>query len=276
MRGELLCVDRARRTVTLSPTDGGDGACRVVGYDKLVLALGAVSHFHGVPGAAEHALTLDDVSDAETFRRRLIAACVHAAEHAAPARLLIVGGGATGVELAAALGQGAGAMAELRITVIERGPRLLPQLHPQQSASAARHLRALGVTMLTSTAVAGVSADAVFDDAGHAHRADLTLWTAGVAAPPLCATLGLAVNQLNQLVVDAGLCSVSDAGIYAFGDCASHVCPVQGAAPPRAQVAHQQAMFLADLLAGRRQDATPPGFRYHDHGTLVSLGAQAS
>jgi NADH dehydrogenase FAD-containing subunit len=57
--------DRAHRTITLSPRDGGDGACRVIAYDKLVLALGSVTNFFGVPGAQEHALTLDSVADAE-------------------------------------------------------------------------------------------------------------------------------------------------------------------------------------------------------------------
>lgn len=286
VQGDMLCMDRAHQTITLSPRDGGDGACRVLAYDKLVLALGSVTNFFGVPGAQEHALTLDSVADAEHFRRRFFDACIHAGEHKKPVNVVIVGGGATGVELAAELSNTARTLAayrvheldpeqDIRITLIERGQHLLPQLDPLQAQRAARHLRALGIDVLTSTAVASVSAGAVTDAEGKAHPADLTLWAAGVEAPPLCATLGLSVNHLKKIMVDSSLRSTNDSRIYALGDCANYVCPVKGPTPPRAQVAHQQAMFLADLLA-RKDDTPRPDFRYHDYGSLISLGQQAA
>jgi len=288
IQGEVLCLDRAHQTITLAPRNrsGIDGVCRTIAYDKLVLALGAVTNFYNVPGAADHALTLDSVDDAETFRRRFIDACIRAGEQKTQVDVVIVGGGATGVELAAELSNSARALAayrvhtlnpetDIRISVIERGQHLLPQLHPQQANRAARQLRSLGIDVLTGTAVAQVTADAVIDAAGIAHRADLTLWAAGVEAPQLCATFGLAVNNLRQIVVDSSLCSTNDSQIYALGDCASYVCPIKGAAPPRAQVAHQQAMFLADLLS-RRSGTPRPDFRYHDYGSLVSLGPQTA
>ncbi|MYM90851.1 FAD-dependent oxidoreductase [Rugamonas sp. FT82W] len=288
VQGEVLCMDRAHQTVTLAPRkgNGSDGVCRTIAYDKLVLALGAITNFYNVPGAAEHALTLDNVDDAESFRRRFLDACIKAGEQKTQVNVVIVGGGATGVELAAELSNSARALAtyrvhtldpetDIRISVIERGQHLLPQLHPQQANRAARELRALGIEVLTGTAVAEVTQDAVIDAAGKVHRADLTLWAAGVEAPQLCATFGLSVNNLRQIIVDASLCSANDSQVYALGDCASYVCPVKGAAPPRAQVAHQQAMFLADLLA--RRNGTPrPDFRYHDYGSLVSLGPQTA
>ncbi|OEZ60943.1 NAD(P)/FAD-dependent oxidoreductase [Duganella sp. HH105] len=288
IQGEVLCLDRAHQTITLAPRNrsGIDGVCRTIAYDKLVLALGAVTNFYSVPGAADHALTLDSVDDAETFRRRFIDACIKAGEQKTQVDVVIVGGGATGVELAAELSNSARALAayrvhtlnpetDIRISVIERGQHLLPQLHPQQANRAARQLRSLGIEVLTGTAVAQVTADAVIDAAGIAHRADLTLWAAGVEAPQLCATFGLAVNNLRQIIVDSSLCSTNDSQIYALGDCASYVCPIKGAAPPRAQVAHQQAMFLADLLS-RRSGTPRPDFRYHDYGSLVSLGPQTA
>ena len=288
IQGEVLCLDRAHQTITLAPRNrsGIDGVCRTIAYDKLVLALGAVTNFYNVPGAADHALTLDSVDDAEAFRRRFIDACIKAGEQKTQVDVVIVGGGATGVELAAELSNSARALAayrvhtlnpetDIRISVIERGQHLLPQLHPQQANRAARQLRSLGIDVLTGTAVAQVTADAVIDAAGIAHRADLTLWAAGVEAPQLCATFGLTVNNLRQIVVDSSLCSTNDSQIYALGDCASYVCPIKGAAPPRAQVAHQQAMFLADLLS-RRSGTPRPDFRYHDYGSLVSLGPQTA
>ena len=288
LQGEVLCVDRAHQTITLTPRGGrqDDGVCRTIGYDKLVLALGAVTNFYSVPGAARHAMTLDSVADAEAFRRRFVDGCIRAGERKEQLNVVIVGGGATGVELAAELSNSARALADyrvhtldperdIRITVIERGENLLPHLHPVQSQRAANHLRSLGIDVRTATAVAHVTDNAVIDTAGAAHRADLTLWAAGVEAPELCATLGLTVNHIRQIVVDSSLRAACDSRIYAFGDCASYVCPIKGAAPPRAQVAHQQAMFLAELLA-RRDDGPRPEFRYHDYGSLVSLGPQAA
>jgi NADH dehydrogenase len=277
IQGEMLCLDRAQQTITLSPQDGGDGACRVLGYDKLVLALGSVTSFYGVPGAQEHALTLDGVADAEAFRRRFFAACHQAGN--SPVNVAIVGGGATGVELAAELSNSTRALAllqNIRITVMERSASLLPHIDGMQAQRAERHLLSLGVAVRTATSIAAVSADAVTDSHGQCHPAQLTLWAAGVEAPPLCATLGLSVNHQQKILVDAGLRSVSDARIYALGDCANYVCPVKGAAPPRAQVAHQQAMFLASALAGACNGEASALFHYHDYGSLISLGPQAA
>lgn len=276
IQGEMLCMDRASQTITLSPQDGGDGACRVIAYDKLVLALGSITSFYGVPGAEEHALTLDSVAEAEAFRRRFFATCHHAGD--APVHVVIVGGGATGVELAAELRGSTRALAllqHIRISVMERGARLLPQMHLIQAQRAEHHLRSLGVAVLTGSSVTEVSADAVTDAAGQSHPAHITLWAAGVEAPPLCATLGLSVNRQKRILVDASLRSVIDKHVYALGDCANYVCPVSGAAPPRAQVAHQQAMFLAKVLACG-EAAGDARFRYHDQGSLVSLGQQAA
>lgn len=275
VQGEMLCMDRARQTITLSPQNGGDGACRVLSYDRLVLALGAVTSFYGVPGAQEHALTLDSVAEAERFRQRFFAACHNAGE--TPVQVVIVGGGATGVELAAELSNSTRALAllkNIRITVMESGERLLPQMDPAQAQRAEHHLQALGIAVRTGASIAAVGADTVTNACGRTHPAHIVLWAAGVEAPPLCATLGLSANHQRKILVDASLRSASDSRVYALGDCASHVCPLRGEAPPRAQVAHQQAMFLARLLAG--EDTTSATFHYRDQGSLVSLGPQAA
>lgn len=300
VQGDVVAVDRSARSIELAPrcVDGEEvQPRRTLAYDKLVLALGSVTNFYGVPGVADHSLTLDNVAQAETFRRRFVNACIQAAEHKklwpykyriGEVHVAIVGGGATGVELAAELHHSARTLArykvaaldpmrDIRISIIERGPYLLPHLKPRQSRHAANHLRSMGVEVLTSTTVASVAPRSVHvlnEEVGHELRADLTLWAAGVEAPRLCATLGLSTNRQNQILVDSSLRTQSDANVYAFGDCASYDCPVRGVVPPRAQVAHQQALFLAELLArpagaaGKKEAA----FQYRDYGSLVSLG----
>ena len=297
MRGEVLGIDRAAQCIRLGALLADDGAvlvpARLVPYDKLVLALGSVTNFYGVPGAAEHVLTLDDVPQAEVFRQRFVDGCIQAsARHAAGGDeqqgldIVIVGGGATGVELAAELAHSARTLARyrvhaldpvrhVRIRIVERGSLLLPHLHPRLSKRAARHLRSLGIKVFTDTAVAHVEADAVHDTEGSRYPSTITLWAAGVEAPAVCETFGLPVNRLRQIVVGPTLQTVGDADIYAIGDCASFVCPIKGTVPPRAQAAHQQAMFLAEALA-RDGQAKAPVFAYHDYGSLVSLGPLAA
>ncbi len=295
-RGELVALDRAARSIDLAPLLAEDGSevlpARRISYDKLVLALGAVTNFFGVPGAAEHVLTLDNVPQAEAFRQRFIDGCIkasarHAADPLAAAGIdiVIVGGGATGVELAAELSHSARALARykvhaldpvrhVRIRILDRGARLLPHLRPRQSRRAARHLRSLGIAIFTDTVVARVEADAVIDSNGSRFAASITLWAAGVEAPAMCATLGLPVNRLGQILVRPSLQADGDDHIYAMGDCASLNCPSLGQVPPRAQAAHQQAIFLAQVLA--EQSPANAAFAYRDYGSLVSLGPLAA
>lgn len=303
-RGDLCAVDRAARRIELAPWLTDDGVellpTRFLNYDKLVLALGSVTNFFGVPGAAEHVLTLDDVPQAQAFQQRFIDGCIQASARNEAADgnvtgyagldIIIVGGGATGVELAAELSHSAHTLArykvhaldpvrDVRIRIVERGSLLLPHLHPRLSKRAARHLRSLGIKICLDTAVERVDRDAVTDNEGRVFPSSMTLWAAGVEAPAMCATLGLAVNRLRQILVTPSLQSHSDPAIYALGDCASFVCPIQGTVPPRAQAAHQQALFLAQTLmhdlAGD-DAAARAGFAYRDYGSLVSLGPLAA
>lgn len=296
--GEVLRVDRGNRTLEIGSLRGDDGVellpPRNVQYDKLVLACGSVTNFFNIPGAAQHSLTLDNVQDAEFFRKRFLASCMQAsgrrqasAQHGAAVNIVIVGGGATGIELAGELCHTVRTLArynvhsldparDVRIRIIERGPRLLPQLNERLSARAARYLRRLGIEVCTDTTVTRVDSDSVHDSAGGQHSSDITLWAAGVEAPYICTTLGLPLNRLKQIIVTPELRTQADPAVFAIGDCASYVCPVNGAAvPPRAQVAHQQALYLADILA-RGTGSRVPEFRYRDYGSVVSLGPFAA
>ena len=307
-RGDITGIDRAARTLALAPLLGEDGAvimpARALGYDRLVLALGSVTNFFAVPGAAEHVLTLDDVPQAQAFHQRFLDGCMRVSARNAAASgdegldIVIVGGGATGVELAAELSHSARMLARykvhaldpvrhVRIRILERGSFLLPHLHQRLSRRAARHLRSLGIKVSTDTAVARVERDVVIDTEGRAYPSSMTLWAAGVEAPALCRTLALPVSRLGQIVVGPGLQTQEDPAIYALGDCAALANPAGGVIPPRAQAAHQQALYLSEMLAetlAETQAATVAGapcrpvppFAYRDYGSLVSLGPLAA
>lgn len=299
VHGEVVSVDRGNRTLDIGAYCSDDGVevlpRRKLQYDKLVFACGAVTNFFNIPGAAAHSLTLDNVQDAEFFRKRFLASCMQASLHRgdtndAAVNIVIVGAGATGVELAAELRHTVHTLArynvhsldparDVRISIIERGDRILPQLNPRLSKRAARHLRRLGIDVCTGTTVARVDEDAVIDVAGQRHASDITVWAAGVEGPEICTTLDLPLNRIKQIIVTPGLQTAGDDNVFALGDCSSYMCPVKGAAvPPRAQVAHQQAVFLAEVLSqSRRNDITDiPAFQYRDYGSLVSLGPFAA
>jgi NADH:ubiquinone reductase (H+-translocating) len=303
-QGELAGLDRTSKRITLAPVLDEDGAellpQRELEYDTLVIAIGSTTNFFGVKGAAEYSLALDTVEQAERFRKRLIAACMRA-EHQAHEpvesnpgpgsstepriQVAIVGGGATGVELSAELRNTAQVLSayglhkldprhDVGIVLIEAGPRILPALQERVSTATAELLQKLGVRLMVGETVAEVAPGVVRTSSGKSLRADLTVWAAGIKAPPVLSQLdGLAVNRLGQLEVRRTLQTNADENIFALGDCAA--CQWVGNdknVPPRAQAAHQQASFLLKSLGHRLEGRPLPEFTYHDFGSLVSLG----
>lgn len=293
--GEMIGIDRINKTIRLgavaAASDEGEGDLlpeRSLPYDTLVLAIGSTTNFFGVPGAQANTIALDTVEQAERFRRRLMAACVRA-QHPDGSEgaqrqvsLVVVGAGATGVELSAELRNTAEVLRsyglkldprkDVRITIIESGSRILKALPDRVANAVAGLLGKLDVDILCGDSVAEVRANEVSTTGGRVLPADITVWAAGITAPPVLGTLGLAVNRLNQIEVTPSLQSVTDPDIFAFGDCASCAWPEHGFVPPRAQAAHQQASFLAKAIDVRLKGGTLPSFTYRDFGSLVSLG----
>jgi NADH:ubiquinone reductase (H+-translocating) len=291
--GRMTGLDRKRREVVLDPiTDLGGKELvpgRRLAYDTLVLAVGSALNDFGVPGVSEHALYLETHAEAERIRQRIFNLLLRnhtsgEAPERRPLRFAIVGAGATGVEFAAELCHATHQMAtyglsgidphkDIRITLIEAAPRVLPALPERLQEATERELRQLGIEVRTGEQVAEVTADAVRTSAGEVLPADLVVWAAGVKGPSFLASLdGLEANRLNQLVVDQSLRTTRDPNIFAFGDCAA--CPQPGSerpVPPRAQAAHQQAYLLAKSFAGRLKGKEPLPFVYKDYGSLISL-----
>ncbi|GGB96426.1 NADH dehydrogenase [Oxalicibacterium flavum] len=295
-QGELLGLDRVRKSITVGPMIDENGEelipQREIGYDTLVLAIGSVTNFFNVPGATQHAIALDALDQAEHFRRRMISLCMRAdrgmtsnSERSDPKlHIAIIGGGATGVELAAELRNTAEVLGayglhhldphhDIRISVIEAAPRILSALPEPVSAKTTALLRKLDIDVHTDAKVAEVRADAVVFDNGDSMPADLTVWAAGIRAPQVLSELGLPVNRLGQLVVRQTLQTEIDPDIFAFGDCASCPWPEKNSTvPPRAQAAHQQADFLFDAIRRRLAGQELKTYSYRDLGSLVSLG----
>jgi NADH dehydrogenase len=267
---------------------------RRIAYQQLVLAIGSVSNDFGVPGVVEHAFSLDGPHDAERFRLRMLRLLSLAdirKDHDPTAGLdiVIIGGGATGVELAAELREASGLHSQygirhidvdhdVRIRILEGAPRLLAPLAENVAEAATTLLGQRHVDVVTSCRVVRIDADKVTDANGTVYPADLCVWAAGIKAPPLLAATGLPVTKGGQVKVDGQLRVEGVRDIFALGDCAFCPQPDGKSVPPRAQSAHQQADYLLGLLLlapGTSLDAQPP-YRYHDYGSLVSLGSDAT
>ena len=291
--GALETIDRDARQVILAPLRDEDGSELIgrhpIRYNYLVLAVGSVTNDFGTPGVAEHCMFLDDRAGADRFRNRLLDHCLRVSramtgDAAADAhvRIAIVGGGATGVELAAELYNSAAALrhyglevfdeTRLAITLVEAGPRILPALPERLAEAAQGELEALGVKVLTGVQVTEAQPHALLTAQGARIEADLMVWAAGVRAPASLAHLGLETSRSGQLVVRETLQTTLDDRIFAIGDCCSYTPPgANRPVPPRAQAAHQMAASVFSNLDRLQAGRPLKRFVYHDHGSLVSL-----
>jgi NADH dehydrogenase len=294
-QGTVGGLDRAKHELTLDPVFDDDGVLmlprRVLRYDTLVFCVGSVSNDFSVPGVAAHAISLDTLADAERFHRRLLAASVRADAEAGAGRpagvnIVIIGAGATGVELAAEIRHTTGAHAsygldylnperDIRQTVVEAAPRILPQLSKHVAEAATGLLEKLDVAVRTGERVTAVDAQGVHTASGALYPADLVVWAAGIKAPDWLRDLdGLETGRGNQLVVTTTLQTTRDPDIFAFGDCAACPWPEAGPealVPPRAQAARQQALLLIKSMQARLDGRPLPTYHFHDLGSLVSL-----
>jgi NADH dehydrogenase len=200
--------------------------------------VGSVSNDFGTKGVAQHCIFLDSRLQADRFRSKLLDHCLRVSRtlQADPSaevyvRVDIVGGGATGVELAAELYNSASELrhyglevfdeSRLKVTLIEAGPRILPALPEELAMAAHKELEALGVRVLTNTAVVEATGEGMITKSGEFIAADLRVWAAGVKGPEILKEVaGLETTRANQLVVTPTLQTTRDERIFAIGDCA--------------------------------------------------------
>ncbi|WP_175625283.1 MULTISPECIES: NAD(P)/FAD-dependent oxidoreductase [Oxalobacteraceae] len=285
--GELNGLDRASKQISIAALYAPDGRLlipeRTLPYDKLILAVGSQANDFGTPGVQEHCYMIDSRVQADAFNREVRLRMFQCLGLDQELSIAIVGGGATGVELAAELTQLAeiaesygavGLGSKIHITLIQSGPRLLDAFPESISQAVREKLEALGIKVLTNTRVQSASADGLNTADGNFIPAAMLVWAAGVKAAEVMSQLdGLECNRNNQLIVNNRLQTTLDDSIYAVGDCASLTLPgATRALPPTAQVAHQQAVYLIRHFSKILNEQKFPDFRYRNLGALVALG----
>lgn len=260
-------------------------------YDWLLVATGATHAYFGHDDWAPFAPGLKSLDDALAIRRRVLTAFERAEQAPDATRqqalltFVVIGGGATGVELAGTLAEiarhtltGEFRRAEprqTRVLLVEAGPRLLPAFDPVMSAKAQRQLERLGVHVRLGQPVTAVDAAGVALG-GERIDAQTVLWAAGVAASPLGQWLDTPRDRAGRVLVAPDLSLPNHPEVLVAGDLASIRCDGR-AVPGVAPAAKQMGVHAGRLIAARlRGDQAPQSFRYRDAGALATIGRMAA
>ena len=272
--GAMCGLNREKHQVYVEPMADEDGQQlvppRVLGYDTLILAVGSAANDFSTPGVKEHAIAIDSADEAARFNRRLINACVrayaqHEPLHEGQLHCVIIGAGATGVELVAELHKTMRDLAaygldnidfdkSIKLTIIEAGPRILGPLPQQLATSTQDMLNRLGVEVLTGKQAAEITSEGVRLASDEFLAAEMVVWAAGIKAPDFLKGLdGLETDRINRLVVRDTLQTSRDDDIFAIGDCAC--CVPAGRGQARAAACPDRP---SDGVAGDEIGARPP------------------
>ena len=286
--GRVTSIDTTSRKIAAARVTDQDGEEimpeRDVAFDRLVVSVGSLSNDFGIEGVNEHSRQLDSREQAELFNKHFASRLhrVNSSEDPdATLSVAIVGGGATGVELAADMHNVARRLREygfehfsssrLSVSILEAAPGLLPRLPDRIGISVKRELERIGVKVHVGTRVAKVNKDSVVTAGNNTIPADISVWAAGVRAPAWLAQCGLPTDKLGRIEVNEDLSVRGLDDVFAIGDCCACYREDGSEVPPRAQAAHQMASIAArNVLAARRGRQTK-AFVYRDFGSLVSL-----
>jgi NADH dehydrogenase len=281
---KVVGLDAAVHEVLL---EGGER----VPYDSLIIATGARHAYFGHDEWEPYAPGLKTLEDATAMRRRLLVAFEAAERETDPERrrawltFAIVGGGATGVELAGAIVELARITLkgdfrtihpeEARVILIEAGPRVLPSFRPNLSDYAKAALERLGVEVVLNQAVTSIDAEGVtYGDTRLPSRT--VLWAAGVQASPAAKWLGVEADRSGRIKVDADLTVPGHPEIFAIGDTVTVMAPGGRPVPGIGDAAKQEGKYAARAIRARIEGRGIGPFRYNHLGDIATIGRSAA
>ncbi len=284
--GEVLSIDLANRQVLVTHGIESSHPHQLV-YDHLVLALGSVTNFFGIPGLAERAFTMKSLADAVNLRSRLIEHLEEADFECCPAlrqpllTFVVAGGGFAGVETVAAINDfihaalpfyGNLSAAAVRVVLVEAAPAILPELGPELGQYALKKLAERGIEFKLNTKVLGMSGQGIELSHGETIHSSILIWTAGTAPNPLLAPLSCA-KERGRISVSEYLDVPGLRGVWALGDCASIPDRRTGQPyPPTAQHALREARIVGQNIAASIRGGAKAPFVFSIIGQLAAIG----
>jgi NADH dehydrogenase len=294
VQGRVDGVDFANRRITYVTGDGEQAipeSTHTIAYDHLVIAVGSVTNYHGIPGIEQHALTIKSVADAAAIRSRAIALLEAAdAEEDAGKKsemltFVVGGGGFSGVETMAALNDFVRDSARfyrhvdrsrIRTVLVHPDERLLPEISPGLADFATKKLQQHGVEVMLKTPIKAAGDDFVEIGDGRRLSTRLLVWTAGFRPSPLTGVLDVERSKQGAIVVDH-TCAVRDhPGVWAIGDCAAVPKPHgEGTYAPTAQNATREGALVARNIVADINGEPRHSFRYHPIGELAIVGRRS-
>jgi NADH dehydrogenase len=289
-QAEVKSIDLQRKVVVSAHCHRcGDD---LVPFDHLVLALGSVPNYFGLPGVREQALTMKSLADATALHAHVIDKLEHAdLQPSAAARkplltFVVAGGGFAGVETLAELNdfvRGAGryyprvAGAEVRMALVHSGNRVLPEVSESLSAYALKKLQARGVEVLLRTRVLGCENGAVRLSDGTTIPTATFVWAAGTSPHPLLERIDVPRAKNGKVLVEPTMAVLDRPGLWAIGDGAAIPDVVTGGTcPPTAQYALRQGKRLAENIAATIEGRSMTPFRFKALGLLAGLGRRSA
>jgi NADH dehydrogenase len=283
-KATVTSADLENRTLVLNDGETLSG-------DVLVLAAGSQPNFFQTPGAEEFAFPLYSLKDATRVRSRVIQLFQDAADHPelvedGALNFVVVGGGATGVEIAGALAELISdvmphsyqhlAVAEARVILVDHGHALLAPFSYDAHIYAAKQLQRRGVHLRLGISAKEVAADHVKLSDGTTIKTHLTIWGGGIKAAPLSANLGFSLGRGGRIDVQPDLTVEGLRNVYALGDFAN-ISGGEGLPLPQlGSVAQQSGDWAARNIEADLDGRGRQSFHYHDKGIMAMIGRQAA
>jgi NADH:ubiquinone reductase (H+-translocating) len=280
-RADLESVDFERRCVTA----GG----REFPYEHLVLSLGAQPAYFGIPGVEEHCISIKGLRAGEEICDRVIERYEEttlARGEVPDSRLtfVVIGGGATGVEVASELHSLVHDLLvpdypnispyRVKVILVDRNEEILKELDPALRRVARKKLADLRIEVINNVKAKEVTADRVILDDGREIAAENVIWTAGARASVKLDDLGLPHDDRKGLEVDRCMRVVGHDNVWGIGDCAATIDEHGNPVPPNAQAAVQEGETVARNILAAIDGKEPKPFRYRPLGQLVEMGSE--
>lgn len=286
--GDIQAIDTSRKCVAV--LHGPENHYHELSYDYLVIALGSITNFFGLPGLAERALTVKSLSDATHLRNRLIDVLEDADAEAASEvetellTIVVAGGGFAGTETVAGINDFLRDSVrfyrhlredQIRVVLVHPGEVILPELGTRLGTYADRKLSERGVEIRTQTRVTGVDDSGVDLSDGTRVPAKTVIWAAGTAPNPVLHTLPCSIDH-GRLVANQFLEVEGLENVWALGDCASVIDPKSAHPyPPTAQHASRQGKVAARNVAAAITGGEKKPFVFETIGLLATIGRRA-